>query len=228
MRFIQSLLLFAWLANQCSAQKLKDGIVFPINAARVQLSDTVYWYGVDFRMARLTDGSKMSEGELMKNKYVPGWMAELNNRYHIEYFSKKIAGKVVLFELDAVQSDYLQIDARDFVVFSDHSFPLENVGRRIESYDLPQKKGLGLVLVIENMNKPNRYVTGYFAFFDIESRRIVHALKTKGLPGSKYGFHHWWKEGFIELFGYFFGKYYRNIPNYRIVDSAVPQREQQR
>jgi hypothetical protein len=212
MKSTLQILLLTIITSQCCAQKVKHGIAYPIKIEAIQQADTVFWYGVDFSMARLTDGSKMSEGELMKNKYVPGWIAELNRRYSEEYFSKKIRPKKLSIDLDVVQNKYLEIDAGSFVIFSDYSFSLDSVERKIETYNLRQSSGLGLVLVIENMNKPNHYVTGYFAFFDIETRTIVHALKTKGLPGSKYGFHHWWKEGFIELFGVFFGKYYKKIP----------------
>ncbi|NJN24832.1 MAG: hypothetical protein HC819_01985 [Cyclobacteriaceae bacterium] len=58
------------------------------------------------------------------------------------------------------------------------------------------------------MNKPDRFTTAYITFFDIESKEVLWTTKTKGLPGSKWGYKYYWFEGYVECLKVFMSKYY--------------------
>ena len=194
------------------SQKPKKGIEYMLNISKLSAATDVVWYGVDFSKCRITDGSKMSEAKVMKEKYVPGWISLMNQSYDLEYIKRKL-GKNVTEDLNKIQKLYTTIDEKELVTFANYSFPLDSVKAFVNSYPLPEKSGVGFVLIIENLNKPERYITGYFTFFDLQSREILYTTKMKGLPGSKYGFSQWWKEGMVELFEYYFRDYYRKSQN---------------
>ena len=192
------------------SQKRKKGISYKFNISKLEAASDVVWYGVDFSKCKITDGSKMSEGYQMKEKYIPGWISLMNQRYDLDYIRRKLK-KNVSEDLNTIQKLYKNIDERELVTFSNYSFPIERVKAIVKDYPLPEKSGIGFILIIENLNKPDRFITGYFTFFDLYSREIICATKMKGLPGSKYGFSQWWKEGMVELFDYYFRDYHRRL-----------------
>jgi len=67
------------------------------------------------------------------------------------------------------------------------------------------------VIIVEFLNRLDRYATGYITFFDIKSREVIWATKMKGLPGGKHGPEEYYGNGIVELYVYFFGKYYHHI-----------------
>jgi len=61
----------------------KQGIEYKFNIEKVLSANEIIWYGIDFSKSKLTnpDPKKLDQGLLMKEKYVPGWMEIVNQRY---------------------------------------------------------------------------------------------------------------------------------------------------
>lgn len=205
---VSYLLLVFCLTLSLSAfsQKRKHGIDYPLNVTKLIEANNIVWYGVDFSKSRISDATKIKDATVIKEKYIPSWIYLMNKRYDLKYIQKKIK-KYTTEDLNSIQKLYTNINEEELVLFSDYSFPIDSVKSYVSSYSMPQSSGVGLVLIIENLNKPNRFISGYFVFFDLTTREVLHATKMKGLPGSKYGFTQWWKEGMIELFDYYFNRH---------------------
>ena len=193
------------------AQKMNGGLEYKIDLNKLISSSQIVWYGIDFSKTKLTDESKLSEGQLLKEKYIPGWIALLNDRFSDEWLRGKFKKEVFISDLRSVQRMVKNMNVNEIVTFEKYSFHMDSVASFVRSYTLPQSSGIGFVLIMENLNKPARYVTGYFTFFDIESRKILYAKEMKGFPASYHGFSQWWNEGMIDLFDYFFKDYLKPL-----------------
>lgn len=193
------------------AQKKKKGIEYKYDVNALIKAENIIWYGVDFSKAKMTDPVKVYESSLVKNKHIPSWISTLNLKFSDDYVKKWFKNRNYSSDLASVQKLFLSIDENNVVVANDYNIPIDSIAPFIEAYSLPQTNGVGFVLIVENLNKPSRYVTGYFVFFDIESRQVLYANKMKGNPGSRYGFSQYWKNGMYELYAYFFGKYLKRL-----------------
>ena len=190
------------------AQEMKKGIEHKLDMKTLIESDSIVWFGWDFSQSRMNDFSKMSEGDLMVNKYIPAICDRLNNRLPPETIEKQLKKEKFSYDFGSIQKLYKKIDPNEFVIGTQYGFNIEKLKEIVSGYELPQKTGIGLVINIIELNKVERYVTGFVTFFDIQSKEILWTTKMKGKPGSKYGLAMYWLEGVSELYAYFIGDYY--------------------
>jgi hypothetical protein len=87
-------------------------------------------------------------------------------------------------------------------------FHLDSFKSIVKRYPLFQKSGTGFVIFIENFNKPEVYVTGYFTFFDLATKEVLWATKMKAVLGSKWGAEDYYRTEIMKLYSYFFRRYY--------------------
>jgi hypothetical protein len=189
------------------SQERKQGIEYRYNVDAVLSSRDIVFYGWDFSRFKIFDASKMGDAEEILKTYIPTWIGMLNE----EYTTAKLAAnfkKNVTPNLASVQSLFKNLNPDEIVTFLNYDFPIDTVKKVVKSYNLPERSGTGLVIILEAYNKSERYVTGYVTFFDIQSREILWSTKMKGLPGSKWGFTKYLFEGFVELYHYFVNDYY--------------------
>lgn len=202
------IILFAFIPDQSIGQKTKLGIEYKKNMDKLISANEIVYYGVDFSKCKITDAKWLNKTAIMKDVQIPEWIAILNKKYGIDWVKGKLQKEKVTSDLNTIQMLCKDIKESELVSFATYSFPIDSVTSFIESYKLPQTSGIGLVLIFENLNEPERYVTGYWTFFDIQTREILYSTKMKGLPGSKYGYAQYWKEGMVEVFEYYL-RYYK-------------------
>jgi len=209
-------ILFFLLAviSPISAQKLKHGIEYKYNIDAIKQASYIVWYGWDFSHSKMRDFKKFQEGELIVGKHIPAIIGKLS----VSYLEKRVRNATkkdsVIFNRVTINELYKEIDPKSFVVINPYELTPNDIKKIVSNYSLPQKEGLGLVVIIEMMNDekdPFRYASGYVTFFDIATRDVYYTTKMKGLPGSKWGFDDYWFNGFTELFDYFFADYYNKI-----------------
>ncbi len=212
MKQLTKVLLFltisAAISQQVTAQKLKKGIVTIFDMKSIVEANNFVWYGWDFSHSRMNDYAKAMEGELIVTKYIPGMCERLNKRFPPEKVKDHLRKENVKYDLVSVQKLYKQLDPDQFIISDEYSISIAELKDIIQAYELPQNDGIGFVINVEQMNKPDRYVTGYATFFDIKTKEILWTTKMKGYPGSKYGFTMYWAEGVSEIYAYFIGDYY--------------------
>ncbi len=187
---------------------MKHGIDFQYDVKSVIKAKEIVYYGWDFSNFRITDASKINDTELILKKHIPTWIGMLNARYPsakvAEHFNKQVIENLV-----SVQNLIKNIKSDDLVTFQTYELTIDSVKNIVKSYILPEKTGIGLVFIIESFNKPQRYVTGFTTFFNIQNKEVLWSTKIKGLPGSKYGFIQYLYEGFIEIYDLYLSNFYK-------------------
>ena len=164
----------------------------------VKQSKEIVWYGMDFGMATLTNGSKMNDGELIRDKYCPAWLAYVNKDVPHEKVEKYYEHRTkIIYEPALEWERYKILDAENWVVGYEKHISIDEMKEAVKKYKLPQKSGIGSVLIIDNLNKPKERVTAYLVYFDIKNREIYWIIKTEAKPGSKFGMTKYWGNALI-------------------------------
>lgn len=200
--------------SSLQAQKNKKGIEYKFKIEAVKQASLVVWYGWDFSNSKMRDFKKFQEGELILGRHIPAILAELEKLYQKERTKRATKKDSVIVDVTSVQDLYQKMDAKTFIVPRYKEIEIDSVKSIVKNYKLPQKEGMGLVIIIEMMNTEKdlgRFVTGYITFFDIATREVYYATRMKGLPGSKWGFDDYWVNGLTELHAYFFADYYSKL-----------------
>lgn len=201
-----------WITpNFCNAQKIKEGIQYKPNVTAYLKADTLIWYGWDFSNLKVCD--RNAYGYMVKDEYIPLWLEKMNSLVSENKVFRQTGKAVFYSDLSTIQNLYKTQEPTFFETAANYSIPIDSLKLLLKNYQLPQKSGVGFVLVVETMNKPERYVTGYLTFFDLATREILWATKMKGEPGGKWGVELFYRNGLIELYDYFMGKYYNRTLN---------------
>lgn len=190
-------IVLIFLIKNASGQKCKGAeIVSEKGKDFVKQADEIIWYGMDLSLASLNNSKKINFGELIRDTHCPTWIERLNKEMPIEklegysYFGKKL-----IYDPVSVQERYKQLNAETWVTYYEKKINEEEIRNVIKEYKLPQSEGIGCVLIIESLNKPNERTTAYLAYFDIESRDLYWLIKTEAKPDG-WGMTKYWSEGF--------------------------------
>jgi hypothetical protein len=200
------LYLLACIPAICLAQKEKCGIVYPIDVKKYNGTTSVIWYGWDFSNFKICDQSVYNY--LIKDQYIPEWIARMNKMFSENEVRRDLDKQNFSSDLKTIQDLYKTKDFKTFLTFDKFELTIDSIKSIVKGYQLPQKSGAGFVIIIENLNKPERFVTGYLTFFDVATKEILWATKMKGEPGGKWGAELYYRNGILELYPYFFRKYY--------------------
>lgn len=147
----------------------------------VAQADTLYYYGLDLSKVRLTDISKIPESKSIKNVYAPAWISAILDEIKINDIKKYHQKKKVDYINGIVEKRYMLLPD-DFVIAADYTFPIDTVVSIIKEYELKQKSGVGMVIIAENFNEPQKAIYTYHVFFDILTRELLWAIRVKGMP----------------------------------------------
>lgn len=198
--------LLTFIPSTCIAQNEKCGIVYPINVNKYDELSSVIWYGWDFSNFKICD--KNVYNYLIKDQYIPEWITRMNKMFSENEVRRDLGKQNFSSDLKTIQDLYKTKDFKTFLTFDKFELSIDSIKSIVKKYQLPQKSGAGFVIIIENLNKPERYVTGYLTFFDIATKEVLWTTKMKGLPGGKWGAELYYRNGILELYPYFFRKYY--------------------
>ncbi len=194
------------------AQKKNNGIEYKYNLGPIYTTSELVWYGYDLSHSRMLDFKKFEDGDIILKVHMPGILAELeymNSKKRMYEYTRK---ENIIYDMTSIQDLYkTELTSQDFIANRGNEISIEDIKLICKNYVLPQENGIGLVIIIESFHKPEKYVTGYVTFFDIQSREILYATKMKGAAGSKSGFNLYWGNGIKRITGYFFDKYYKNL-----------------
>lgn len=193
------------------AQEVWEGIEYKYNTKAVINAPSILWYGFDVSNSHMLDFAKFQKGELILGANIPAILAMLE-KTHTEKDIKRLTKKdSVIMDMVTLQDLYENIDPDKFIVHRNREISIDSIKTIVKNYSLPQKTGMGFVVIVEMFNKPDTYVTGYVTFFDIATRSIYYAAKMKGTAGGT-GFNRYWGNGINSLTERFiFSGYYRKM-----------------
>ncbi len=133
-------------------------------------------------------------------------MYRVNESYIEEYLEKRL-DKDVLYVIDSIQEKYWARDFKQLISRTNFEINAEEINDIIKSYELPHGSGVGMVVIAECLNKPEKYATSIVTIFDIDTRALLWVVKMKGIPDG-YGIEAYGWEGFKKSFGYWLSKFY--------------------
>lgn len=208
-------LLVTGFARVGVAQEMKKGIEFPLDLPALFATDKVYWYGLDLSLMKLNEIDKHNDVQAI----VSYNLGHINDRFHAVVQPSTIQkdiSKSVMPQTIVTHDLIAGINPHE-LISTEYELGIEEIQQHLHAFVLPQNEGVGFISCVELFNNPkgvSRFVTNYYVFFDIESREILYAVKTKGLPGSKGGYNRFWAVGLIETYKVFASYYKKQLRTY--------------
>ncbi|POY36541.1 hypothetical protein C3K47_09195 [Solitalea longa] len=151
------------------------------------------YLGIDFTEVRLMGDATANTYEI-KNKYfalINDVVVNESLKYNI---AKAFRKPSIVNNLTFVTEHNKAIDADKLVSLNQADYTRltpEMVQQVVGNYDFGTEKGIGLMFVMEGMNKSIVAAAMYVTFIDMETRKVIFSQRMEGSAGG-FGFRNYW------------------------------------
>jgi hypothetical protein len=160
----------------------------------------VTWYGIDFSEARYfgDPGTVDSREMISLFSAINLLMVSEPEKYQIgKFFSKK----QVLPSLSMIDAHNKRIDPERIMSldFSEYNrMDVEFIKKMVSRLDFGKDKGLGLMFIMEGMNKTKKEAAMWVTYVNVEKNEVIFTARLTGDPGG-FGFRNYWASSILEV-----------------------------
>lgn len=155
--------------------------------------EPVTWLGLDYSELQLIrDDEKITEQEL-QDKYFPGWNELVLNEPAKYDIAKAIDHDDISYYTDAVNAvnssakgSFITDDVKAFTHLDE-----ARVKQMVKKYNLKGKTGLGLVFIVEAMDKAQKEASIWVTFIKMDTKEVLLTKPVIGASGG-FGFRNYW------------------------------------
>ena len=158
-------------------------------------SDEMTWFGLDFSRVKLLGSSEFTNLSEIRDYYfdaINDVIVTEKKKYNLSKYLRK---EIVDYNLDIVRERNLNVDIEKAVTDDDRftNFLTENdIENTIKEYDLDSTSGLGVVFIVDNLNKLDGSTESMFVtYFDISTKEVLLTEKMTAKAGG-FGFRNYW------------------------------------
>ncbi|PVD49772.1 hypothetical protein DC498_23275 [Terrimonas sp.] len=188
------LLLFIVLVagvQQVSAQSLKEFF----NSSEVPLT----YLGVDFTRAKILNEVAVNNMDI-RDRQFPAINQVIINEPKKYDFQKAFSKTTVNNDIALVNAKNAKIDAEKLVESGSDAVHLKkaDIDVIVKSYDFGGKKGIGLMFIMESMNKASAEASMYVTLIDLSSRKVLLTERMTA-KAAGFGFRNYWAKTIYEV-----------------------------
>lgn len=179
--FIPFLLLLTAVLHQLPAGAQDAGRIF---------NEDITWLGVDFSKVTVLGESAAPIQIIDYFDKINSLIINESEKYNFRLALNKME---VPYDLGPVTKANASINPDDLVSMSSKSAALtkEDVEAAVKKYDLKGQKGIGLVFVMEALDKPGAQGHMWVTFIDLATKKVLLTERMSGKPGG-FGFRNYW------------------------------------
>lgn len=198
--------IFLFFSQFCLGKDYEE--YFSKGKTRVLQSKEYTLYGIDFSNLRLINKYKMDQGEIIKSTYCPEWLEKFDGDFTQKELKKLINVETLNDRRYPFQSDQnSKNNASTLVCISPLIMTIDTLDVIVKDYQLEEKNGIGLSMIVSELNKDDEKSIGYITFFDIASRELLFVVKVQGLKGGYGMSRHWYERFSGAWYNYFYQKF---------------------
>lgn len=166
---------------------------------KVFTSPDVVWCGLDFSQVKCIGPRGFTEPDRIKDWYFAAWntlILEEHEKYNVQEFYQK---ENMITDLSVTARRNRLPEANELVINEPYEFEEGQLEGIIETYSLRDvQEGLGLVYVVETLNKTYQKAVIHVVFFDIASKKILWKERYSGSPRG-FGFRNYWAGAILNV-----------------------------
>ena len=168
------------------------------NTSDIFKVNEITWYGLDFSNVRLIGAIGFKNPEKIKSYYFDAWNSLIiyeTNKYKLDKFFHK---ESVENYLNIVTDRNTLPNLDELIIETEYSFGAEEVMQMISEYDSGEEEGIGLVFILESLNKYKERAIIWVTFFDIQTKQVLLTERLEGKAGG-YGFRNFWAGAYYKV-----------------------------
>lgn len=190
---ILSFIFMVVLANPASSQTLKD--FFNSDAT------TALYLGIDFTKAKLIDDPKSEATEIRDRQFdginllvvTETKKFDLNAAFHKTNIDHDL-GSVNKRNEKADAAQLMSTNTGDF-----HRLKEDDINSLVKGFDFGDKKGIGILFVMEAMSKSGKAAAIWVTFVDMKAKKVLLTERLEEKVGMAIGFRNTWASAIKKL-----------------------------
>ncbi|MGQ0828803.1 MAG: hypothetical protein ACT4ON_10455 [Bacteroidota bacterium] len=155
------------------------------------------FYGYDHTKLRIADATRMGQNIM---PFFPALskllLAEFNQK-KFEIMFRKGKGNIPFYPIPT-ESLNAKINNGKVVTIQPQKISVDSLSAMIKKYELPEKEGIGSVIIFECFNREEKTETAYMVFFDIATRNILYSKDIESRDGNGYNYMGDWKKAALK------------------------------
>lgn len=160
----------------------------------------ITWLGLDFSELKLVRSDEAVTDQELQTKYFPGWNELILNEPKKFDIAKATDRSSVENDIDAVTA--VNEKAKPgFITDDSKAFQhLDNtrIRQMVKKYNLKGKSGIGLVFIVEGMDKTRKEAAVWVTFINMATREVLVSQPVTGDSGG-FGFRNYWAGSFNKI-----------------------------
>lgn len=202
MKKLVSLVILLIIAGQVSAQSTLSDLF----AGKAKL----VFLGLDFTQAKYVGKLGFTDPSAIKNQHMVSWNSLIE--YEPKKFSLQEAFKLKDDQYKSKTTDMIKlnesVNVADNITEDDYTITEAQVKKSVSKYSLSEKDGIGIVYVVESMNKKTEKLYAWVTFIDLSTKKVLYTEKIEGAAGG-FGFRNYWAGGVYKINKAIDSKYYK-------------------
>ena len=160
----------------------------------------VVFLGLDFTQAKYIGRIGFTDPAAIKNQHMVSW----NNLIEAEpkKFSLEKPLKLKDGQYTAQVTDMIKYNkaanVEDNIIDDEYTITEDKVKKSVAKYSLTDKDGIGVVYVVESLNKTAETLYAWVTFIDLASKKVIYTEKIEGKAGG-FGFRNYWAGGVYKI-----------------------------
>jgi hypothetical protein len=154
----------------------------------------VYYLGIDFTKAKLIDDAGANEIDIRDRQF--NGINEVVITEPKKYDLKEAFHKSVIdHDLGAVQKRNEKVNAAEIKSTNTgdfHRLREDDISSLVKGFDFGDKKGVGLLFVMEAMSKSEKEAAIWVTFVDMKSRKVLMTERMESKVSMAFGFRNYW------------------------------------
>jgi hypothetical protein len=202
------ILLLVFSVAFAHAQKNHPDLVFAPN-------EEVSWLGLDFTHVKLIgDFSQFSgigekSASQIKNQYFHAWNRLIVNERQKYDVAGMLRRDEVFYDIGMIDSLNDNTPVCNIEGYNNPYYTIEDISKFVSVYDFKGKTGIGVLLLVESLNKVEMEGCFHFVAIDMNTHHILIHERLTGEPGG-FGIRNYWAGSIYHAMENIEHEYYRN------------------
>jgi hypothetical protein len=157
----------------------------------------ILYLGIDFTKAKLIGDETESSTDIRDRQFdgINGLILEEPKKFDVRAALHK---SMVDHDLSLVEKKNALVNPDEIKSGSSadfHRLKAEDISSLVNGYNFGDKKGIGLLLVMEGMDKSAKECAIWVTFIDLKARKVILTERIEGKAGPSFGFRNFWASG---------------------------------
>ncbi|TLV02323.1 hypothetical protein [Dyadobacter luticola] len=192
---MKKLLILAFVLFSAGAA-FADNTMADVFAGKTKLT----FLGLDFTQAKYIGKIGFTDPQAIQNQHMVSWnnLIELEPKKFSLQKAFNLKDDMYASKVEDMIKHNKSVNVADNITDSEYAITEDQVKKSVSKYSLSEKDGVGIVYVVESLNKTTEKLNAWVTFIDLKTKKVLYTEKVEGKAGG-FGFRNYWAGGVYKV-----------------------------